>query len=143
MPRCVQCDYDLAGLWKADGAEITCPECEAKWSEVIERSQTVWPGWKRYIVEVVSIPGIMALPVLGLHGWSAAGGQPFRWMGEIAWALTLTPVIVAAVTTLVLALHYWRVPRGRRPGGWTLLCAGLLASVCVQGACVVVAVSIG
>lgn len=143
MPRCVQCDYDLSGLWKADGVEVMCPECAATWSEVIERSHTVWPGWKRYLVEVISIPGSIALLVLLLHAVGLIVRGPPEWIVDLAWALTLTPVLVAFVTTLVLAMHYARVPRVRRPNGWVLLVVGLLVSACVQGVYLAVAVWIG
>lgn len=143
MPRCVQCDYDLSGLWKADGVEVTCPECAATWSEVIERSHTVWPGWRRYLIEVISIPGSIALAVLLLHAVGLIVRGPLGWIVDLAWALTLTPVLVAFVTALVLAAHYVRVPRVRRPNGWVLLGVGLLASACVQGVYLSLAVWIG
>lgn len=143
MPRCVQCDYDLTGLWKADGIEITCPECAMKWSEVVERSHTVWPGWRRYLFEIIAIPGVASVLVLVLHAMGAAGVKFVSWARDLAWALTLTPVLVAIITALVLAAHYERVPRVRRPNWWVLLGAGLLASACVQGVYVVLAVWIG
>ncbi|GJQ29427.1 MAG: hypothetical protein HBSAPP03_13110 [Phycisphaerae bacterium] len=143
MPTCIRCNYDLAGIWKADGQPVTCPECGEAWSELIERSIIPWPGWRRYLLETIAIPGLVSAVVLAAHVAGALLPRAFKWLAELAWALTLTPVLIALVTCIALPAYYTRAPRVRRPSGWTMLAACLAVSAGVQGAFLVLAVVVG
>lgn len=124
MPRCPNCDYDLTGLMSVQEGEVSCPECAVKWSRAIESSLMRWPGWRRYILEVLAIPGLVSGVVLAFH---------VTGVRDLGWALSATMLICYLVVCIIAPVQYSRVPRVRRPAVASLFAGALAASLAMLG----------
>ncbi|MDX2130804.1 MAG: hypothetical protein SFY69_01975 [Planctomycetota bacterium] len=133
MPRCPTCDYDLSGLLNEQTGIAVCPECNAAWSDTLEKGLVAWPGWGALLLRATIIPGAFWALTLILHGIGSASG-PSMWR-TAAWALTFTPFLAGCVASIFLARHYVQAPRVRRPHGGLIfgVCIGVVVSLEAMG----------